>query len=198
MAAPKRTKMQREHDLSVITSMYLRRHTQVEIAKEIGVAQSQVAYDLKEIQKRWRNSSLVDIQEAKTRELARIDELEVLYQEGYRRSLQPSVRTHTTRQVYEDAAPIDPTTGKPVVRPTLPSKADVIRQEQGGDPSFLAGVQWCIEQRCKILGLYASTHISVNWRKSVEEQGYDASVIFERIVQAYRAAVNSGGTGEAA
>ena len=28
--------------------------------------------------------------------------------------------------------------------------------EPVGNPRFLKGVQWCIEMRCKILGLYAS------------------------------------------
>ena len=27
------------------------------------------------------------------------------------------------------------------------------RRGQAGDPAFLAGVQWCIGQRCKILGI---------------------------------------------
>ena len=28
---------------------------------------------------------------------------------------------------------------------------------QAGDPRFLAGVQWCIERRCKIIGIDAPT-----------------------------------------
>jgi hypothetical protein len=32
----------------------------------------------------------------------------------------------------------------------------VVKYESAGDPRFLAGIQWCIEQRCKILGLLAA------------------------------------------
>jgi hypothetical protein len=35
------------------------------------------------------------------------------------------------------------------------TKAGKRREGQSGNPAFLAGVQWCIEQRCKILGLEA-------------------------------------------
>ena len=38
---------------------------------------------------------------------------------------------------------------------TTRSKAQIRKEGQAGDPRFLAGVQWCIERRCKLIGLDA-------------------------------------------
>jgi len=32
----------------------------------------------------------------------------------------------------------------------------VVKFDSAGDPRFLTGVQWCVEQRCKMLGLLAA------------------------------------------
>ena len=38
--------------------------------------------------------------------------------------------------------------------------AAIRKAEQTGDPRYLAGVQWCVEQRCKILGLNAPQKVA--------------------------------------
>ena len=86
MATPKRTKFQREADLQKITGLYLTGKTQDAIAQELGVTQQQISYDLKTIQERWRKSALVDLNEAKQRELERIDVLEREYWQAWEAS----------------------------------------------------------------------------------------------------------------
>lgn len=156
--------------------MYLKGARQVDIAEKIGVDRSQVSYDLKEIHKRWRESALVNINEAKHRELARIDELERTYRDAWERSVGEVVKTTTSKSDKDG------------------SRASIVKEQKTGDASYLAGVQWCIEQRCKIFGLYEAAKISIDWRKALEEQGHNAGDLFEQLVNAYLAAVNGDAT----
>jgi hypothetical protein len=138
MAANKRTKLERERDLERISQAYLRGKTQQEMAQLFGVSQAQISYDLKVLQKRWLKSSLENITAAKAKELAKIDALERTYREAWERSCQDR-EVKTEEQT---------TAGKS-------SRSRILsRQEQrDGNPAFLAGIQWCIEQRCKIWGI---------------------------------------------
>lgn len=138
MASNKRTPTERENDLQRIAALYLKGKRQSDIAAELGVTQPQVSYDLKEIHKRWRESSLVDINEAKHRELARIDELERTYWEAWARSCEEKTKTRTKKTLGGNA-----------------TEASIEKDQMLGNPAFLAGVQWCIERRCKIFGIDA-------------------------------------------
>jgi hypothetical protein len=135
--------------------MYLRGRRQTYIATKLGISQQQVSYDIKQLRRRWRESSVVNFNEAAQEQLARIDELERTYWIAWERS-------------------------------TTDTKV--------GNASFLEGVQWCVEQRCKILGIYEATKISLDWRRAVENQGYDAEVIFDEVVEALVTVLESKNT----
>ena len=137
MSAPKRTAFEREAQLVEIKDAYLRGDTQMSIAQRFGLSQSQISRDLATIQRRWRESSIVDIYEAKQRELERIDVLEREYWQAWEAS--KGEQSRSTASKTGDVA-----------------RAQVVKYESAGDPRFLAGIQWCIEQRCKILGLLAA------------------------------------------
>jgi len=141
--APKRTKFEREKDLLAISSLYLQGITQAEIGQRIGVSQQQISYDLKVLRKRWLQSSIVNIDEAKARELARVDHLEREYWEAWEKSKNP-VKTIASKKV--DGQQTEKT----------------IQGETGtGDPRYLSGVQWCINKRCEVLGLDAPSRTDV-------------------------------------
>lgn len=179
MAAPKRTPSQRESDLEKIAALYLKGKRQSDIAAELDLSQMVISRDLAEIHERWRESTLVSINEAKHRELARIDELERTYWDAWQRSIGERVKTRTEKSADSVA------------------KASVEKEQLVGNATFLTGVQWCIEQRCKIFGIYEATKIAItDWRKAVEEQGHDTGVIFEQMVNAYIAAVDQAANGE--
>ncbi len=126
-----------------ITRLYLQGRTQRDIAEVVGVSQGQVNHDLKLIQQRWRESSIMDMNEAKQKELARIDEVEIQFWEAWERS--KNERTRARQE--SDGKSKD---GKPnVVRATME------KEQRDGNPAFLAGVMSCIERRCKLLGLDA-------------------------------------------
>jgi hypothetical protein len=161
MAARKRTPFQREEDLVQITRLYLQGRTQRDIAEVVGVSQGQVNHDLKLIQTRWRESSIMDMNEAKQRELARLDILEREYWAAWEQS--KNERTRARQQ--SDGKSRD---GKPnFVRATME------REQRDGNPAFLAGVMSCIERRCKLLGLDAPVkqqNLNVNLSDLTDEQ----------------------------
>ncbi len=146
MAAPKRSDAQREHDLELISALYLRGKRQVDIAAELGVTQQQISYDLKTIQKRWQQKTVVNINEIKQRELARLDELERTYWDAWERSLGERMKTRTERNT---------TGGGDGQR----DKASVEKETLLGDPRYLAGIERCVELRCKILGINAPQRV---------------------------------------
>lgn len=138
MAAPKRTDFEREYDYRRITDLYLQGKFQSEIAAMLGVSQQQVSYDLAAIQRRWRTDTAINLDEAKQKELARVDKLERTYWDAWERSLEEKVKTRTEKQTGKDGG-----------------KASVEKESLLGNPAYLAGVMSCIDRRCKMLGLDA-------------------------------------------
>ena len=126
-------------DRRIIGDLYLQGWLQAEIAEKVGLNQSTISRDLKALHKEWLESALNDYDQAKANELAKVDKLERTYWVAWERSC-------------EDAETVQMVGGS--------EKADKItktRKGQVGDPRFLQGVQWCIERRCKILGIDAPT-----------------------------------------
>jgi hypothetical protein len=144
MARNKRTKFEIERDRNRIAAMYLRGMYQSEIAAELGVSQPQISYDLKAIQAQWRATTTLDLDEAKQREIARIDELERTYWQAWEES-----KGERTRQSQESGG-VDHR-GQPIIK-----KRSLTKESMLGNPAYLVGVQWCISERCKLLGIYAA------------------------------------------
>lgn len=120
--------------------LYLQGWLQSDIGKEIGVDQSTVSRDLKALHKDWLASALVDFDKVKAKELARVDRLEREYWRGWVRSCEDA---ETIRQEAAKDKGIE--------------KVVKTAKGQAGDPRFLTGIQWCIDKRCKILGIDAAT-----------------------------------------
>ncbi len=137
--AQKRSIIQREQDLSTIAKMYLTGSTQAEIGLHLGVTQQQISQDVKEIQKRWLDSSLRDFDELRAEQLAKIDRLETNYWAAWERSCRDRKRQRRGEK-----------TGDTNVEHT-----EFTSEGRDGNPAFLAGVDKCIERRCKLLGLDA-------------------------------------------
>jgi predicted transcriptional regulator len=140
----RRTTAQRTKDLERTAELYLRGVRQSEIAEQMGVSQQTVSNDLQALYAEWRESALVDMDAAKSRELARIDELERTYWAEWEKSQTRREVTQTKKSEGKEAR----------------SEASVRREDRLGDPRYLAGVQWCIERRCAILGINAPTKMA--------------------------------------
>ena len=137
----RRSNGQLARDRRRIANLYLQGWLQTDIADELDLNQSTISRDLKALHGVWLQSALVDFDEAKANELAKIDRLEREYWDAWGRSRLDA----ETETVKEEGSSI------------VPERTEKIVQVKGqtGDASFLKGVQWCIEQRCKILGVEA-------------------------------------------
>lgn len=144
MAAPKRTRIQREKDLLRTAELYLKGWPQYEIAKELKVSQPQIAYDIKDLIGRWKEKAAMNIDERKAEELAKVDRLEAEYWKGWEDS-RKATKVTNAQTTTAGAKP-----GNTISKKEITS---------AGDPRFLAGIAQCIEQRCKILGLHAPTKL---------------------------------------
>lgn len=126
-----------------ITKRYLRGESQRAIGETLGISRQSVTLAVKQVREAWVTEYLTEWDAHRAKELARIDHLEQEYWEAWERS--KKVSNERTQQMK-----IDEKTGQPFV-------AGVVMQtdERTGETRYLQGIQWCIDQRCKILGFYA-------------------------------------------
>jgi hypothetical protein len=125
-----------------VAAKYLQGMSQWEIGRQLGVTQQCIAKDVQALEKEWLASSLVDIDAAKAKELARVDRLERVAWGAWRRSCQKKEKA-TTRLEKK----LDEDTQK---AKTVTSKATELRD---GSPEYLRRVEWCISKRCELLRL---------------------------------------------
>jgi predicted transcriptional regulator len=152
MATNKRTPIERESDLVKIAGLYFQGKTQADIAKELTITQQQVSYDLKSLQTRWVEAGKELIDAAKGRELAKIDNLEREYWQAYKLS-QKEFRSVSAKRNRIAVPEVE--NGKTVTKTGKITELNVKRENRVGDARYLSGVAWCIERRCKLLGLDA-------------------------------------------
>jgi hypothetical protein len=146
MASPKRTKGQRELDLIEIAELYCQGIPQQKIAttlsstRDYTLSQPQIAYDIETLLERWKQQSNKPIDEHIAEELARVNNLERTYWNAWKKSCNSKQSTIKESINSGKASKI---------------KASAKVEEMMGNPSFLTGVQWCINKRCELLGLDA-------------------------------------------
>lgn len=144
--ATRRGKARRQHDLHEVSRLYLEGVSQPAIAERLSITVPQVASDLRVIRRAWRRAQVANFDEQRSREVAKIDHLEAVYWDAWFRSQRDQEETITERR--------DGVTAVALAR---------VRRRTGitGDAVYLAGVQWCIERRIRLLGLDAPTRITV-------------------------------------
>lgn len=127
----------------IVSDLYLKGYNQYEIAEKIGVSRSQVKHDIKRIHEDWVKIRNSNFDQVKERELSKIDKLEHTYWQAWEKS----VEDYKQKSVKASGS------GKA-------KKPDKIERTEKdmlmyGDPRFMAGIERCIEMRCKILGINA-------------------------------------------
>jgi hypothetical protein len=147
--AKRRSKSQITRDLKRIGELYLQGRYQHEIAEELGLSTGTISNDLKRLHAEWRESAATDIEKKKSEELSKIDHLERTYWEGWLRSCEDEVVT--TERFFE-------------VDGEEKSETTVKTKPRDGNTKFLDGVDKCVRQRCKILGVEAPTEHEVGPR----------------------------------
>ena len=178
----RRTRAERERDMVTVAELYLKGRHQFDIRDAVNeqyppekhITQQTISKDIKRLHQRWLESELIDINEAKNRELERIDLLERTYWEAWERSCEDAeVQTRKTKGAVKQLA--DDAGGGNVFVAERPAETVATKKGQVGDPRFLQGVQWCITQRCAILGVEAPKKIAPTNPKG--DEPYEGDVI---------------------
>jgi hypothetical protein len=138
MAAPKRSKIQRERDRATIAELYLKGWTQAKIASYLELNQSQISRELSKVKARWQAESIQNYDLHVVEQLRRLAMLEAEFWAAWEQSRLPKESTSSQKRGSKIA----------VAKRT---------ESRAGNPQFLQGVQWCIDRRCKLLGLDAPT-----------------------------------------
>lgn len=173
---PKRTIAQIETDLVFEAKHYLAGVTMQDITTMLNkerdglynLSYQQITKDIETIHARWIHSYLLDFDAAKAKELASINKLEQEYWLAWHKSQEKKEELETEK--------IEDKTANTQVAATSHTKMRVkkFEKERDGEVRFLQGIQWCIDQRCKILGLNQSIqNINVNWREEAVKHGID-------------------------
>src|SRR4029077_2387913 len=117
-----------------VASLFLRGKFQHEIAKEAKVDRGTVSRDLKAVEAEWLKSGVMDLNAAKARALAKIDEIEREAWDAFKQSRKES----ETREV----------TGTTQGGKGKPEKVKKTTKGQAGDSRFLAIILDCVKRRC--------------------------------------------------
>ena len=137
---------QRLSDRSKLAGLYLHGVSTTEMAVRVGLTRRTVQAELVAIRDDWKGRTQIDFVSAIAQQLDRVDLVEKYACEGWERSL--------TRKTVETKQAVRTVSGQ-VDRAT-------VRAETGnGDPAFLARMSWCIEQRCRILGLEKPREVTI-------------------------------------
>lgn len=111
---------------------------------------------INEAVKEWEANKTDQIGQHKARELEKINRLECEYTKAWERSCQEAV-TETEEMTRTKVGKQGERRPKMAV-----TKLAKTKKQNVGDSKFLDGIQWCIEMRCKILGLEAPVQMVQN------------------------------------
>lgn len=131
-----------------VSEMYRSGMQQSEIAAAIiiskkPISQVTVSRFIKELLQDWYHEGVFNVNQAKLDELHKINALELTYRDAWFRSIGNKKETvELDRDGFAESGAVNITEKK------------TKKWRDVGDPRYLAGIQWCIEQRAKLLGLY--------------------------------------------
>lgn len=171
----------------IVANRYLQGESQYAIARSFNppLTQATISKDLHAIRDEWLQSAVQDYDKLKARELAKIDRMEEVCWSEYWRSAE--MRGKTTKLEKELKVPkIDltknargsPKFPKTQVMPDPVMTTVKIQKEYKvavtGDVAYLDRIQWCVEMRCKILGLVKPPEVVQNNMLNVGTLNWDA------------------------
>lgn len=140
----------------VIIEMYLKGHNLMNIRRKVlekfsyKINNDRLKKLIEKAIEVWENNKNDAIANHKARELEKINTLELEYWLAWERSQQAAKAKNTKQKLLTQE------TADGLSKEKL-GVAEVTKQEreQAGDPRFLDGIQWCVEMRCRLLGLEA-------------------------------------------
>jgi hypothetical protein len=180
MSAPKRSRQQREEDLNKLAVLYVQRATQMEIASQLGISQSQVSQDIKKLLKKWDKEQVELIDQSKQEQLQGLKLIErEMWLEWKKSQLdkRPVVtksksgkfkKEDEKRSIFGDNKN-EPQEGKATDWRIL-----MTEEYTRGDMEYMKGIMWCYQERAKIEGLYAPKKVANTNPEGDKEAGLSA------------------------
>lgn len=140
MPGKRRTKSETESDRAKIARYLLKGYEQQEIAAKMGLSESTISRDVKAIRKEWKESALMDFNEARNRELAALNLIE---RENWRAWMKSKRKDVVTTLSGGEG---------------MNTHASTTERERYGDDRYMKIIMWCHEQRAKLMGLVITRH----------------------------------------
>ena len=158
----KRSKAEKEERFNQIAKMYVKGVTQVDMVRTLGISQGQVSNDLKLVLRKWEEDRTHDIDRYKNEQLTRINAIEEEMWQAWEKSKTAKKVVVNKSKAGEWFDAIDPATGKAVKQQFDKYwRAGTTEEEPtGGDMQYMNGIMWCVQERAKIMGLYAPKKIA--------------------------------------
>jgi hypothetical protein len=195
--AKRRTDEELERDRVLLARMYVRGKSQHEMKLTLNalypdrpLSSMDIHNDLEAIHKMWLNSTLVDFNALKVKELARIDEVERESFDAWDRSKEKHIKYEY--EIDNDQVPFSADKVADIKR----TKRHKIVEETVGDIRYLDMVYKMIDMRAKILGLYEASKVQIDWRQEavaagMREETLDA--VKEATIRTLVAAIENAG-----
>ena len=173
-----RTSEELERDRVIIARMYVRGKSQHEMLLTINslypdrpISSKTINHELQVIRSSWLQSTLVDFNTAKAKELARLDEMESEAWSAWERSKEKHIRIE-----YDVADDQVPFSVDKIANVTRKRKHKII-EATVGDIRYLDMIERAIKMRCDIFGLFEAKKLQVDWRVEAIQSGMDEDTI---------------------
>lgn len=160
---PKRLSIEIERDRAIIARLYCSGLFQSQIPEKLQqetgatylLSRQQICYEIKKVKDAWSSSAIASMDERLNIELEKIDAREWEAWQAWKRSQEDKVQIKEKA----DVVPVSEEDGE-VSTVSRKVERTIDRVGQVGDPRFLAILQACSEQRCKLLGLYKPVKVA--------------------------------------
>ena len=174
MAAPKRTKGEKERDDIIISDLYLKGYSYRAIAKvfkddkskKYSLSHVQIGENIKKMLKEWKEDRESNIESWVNIELEKIAKLEIEYWLSWEKSKEDYIKSKSKSGTNYLGA----------------SEETTLEEMKGfGDPRFLAGIERCIQKRCDLLGLDKPKELTIKTALDMTEFKFDSHPLMKRV-----------------
>lgn len=133
-----RTESEREKDLILISELLDQGLSQSKIALEVGVSRAQIQYDIKELETRWKEEQLQNIDEIKERQLRKLALVQKEAWAGWRKSKESKIKETSKTGTNAHG---------------LISEETISEEERIPEAKFLDVITKCIKEENEIYGI---------------------------------------------
>lgn len=154
-----KTSLEREQYKNRIVEMYVKRKRQGEIAAELGISQAAVSQWIRKITKEWRDSRFQNLDQLKFEELHRINAMEAEMYEMWELSKGKKKKTSLKEELGKLEIETPGVAGSRKNAIPMGYRIQDKETEQEGNMEYWHAIEWCVDRRCKLIGLDAErTH----------------------------------------